>query len=168
MASAEATGDGKEGGGLIGFVIVTALALGLGAGFGFFLADLPAPQAETVDVAGAKSEPTDRDAAKSVVQGVDGTAKLVAMTPIVVNLAQPPDAWIRIEASLLVQGMDFGADILAGQVAEDFVAYLRTATLSQFEGPSGFQNLREDFIDRATIRDREHIKDVIVHGVVIE
>jgi flagellar FliL protein len=168
MASAEATGDGKDGGGLIGFVIVTVLALGLGAGFGFFLADLSAPQVETVDVASAKSEPTDREAAKSVVQGVDGTAKLVAMTPIVVNLAQPQDAWIRIEASLLVQGMDFGADILAGQVAEDFVAYLRTATLSQFEGPSGFQNLREDFIDRATIRDREHIKDVIVHGVVIE
>jgi flagellar FliL protein len=168
MASAAATGDGKDGGGLIGFVIVTALALGLGAGFGFFVADLPAPQTETVDAPGKKSEPTDRDAAKSVVQGVDGTAKLVAMTPIVVNLAQPQDAWIRIEASLLVQGMDFGADILAGQVAEDFVAYLRTATLSQFEGPSGFQNLREDFIDRATIRDREHIKDVIVHGVVIE
>ncbi len=166
MASAEAKGDGKDGGGLIGFVIVTVLALGLGAGFGFFLADLPAPLAETVDAASATSEQT--GAAKSAVQGVDGTAKLVAMTPIVVNLAQPPDAWIRIEASLLVQGMDFGSDVLAGQVAEDFVAYLRTATLSQFEGPSGFQNLREDFIDRATIRDREHIKDVIIHGVVIE
>jgi flagellar FliL protein len=90
------------------------------------------------------------------------------MTPIVVNLAQPRDAWIRIEASLLVDGMEMGADVLAAQLAEDFVAYLRTATLSQFEGPSGFQNLREDFIDRATIRDREHIKDVIIHGVVVE
>ncbi len=90
------------------------------------------------------------------------------MAPIVANLSGPGDSWIRIEASILVQGLDEGAIALAAQLAEDFAAYLKTATLSQFEGPSGFLNLREDFLDRATIRDREHIKDVIIHGVVVE
>lgn len=167
MASADAA-EGKGGGGLIGFAIVTVLALALGAGFGFVLVNMQTAPVEVVADAAAKGEDAETGGPKTAVQSVDATAKLVAMTPIVVNLAQPQDAWIRIEASLLVQGMEFGADILAGQVAEDFVAYLRTATLSQFEGPSGFQNLREDFIDRATIRDPEHIKDVIIHGVVIE
>lgn len=163
MAGSNPKGEEKSGGGLIGIVLVTLLALGLGAGFGLYLASEPKSVAEAD--AGGKKEPT---AEKKSAPGVPSSAILVAMAPIVVNLAEPSDAWIRIEASMLVDGMAQGADVLAAQLAEDFAAYLRTASLSQFEGPSGFQNLREDLIDRATIRDREHIKDVIIHGVVVE
>lgn len=165
MASADAQYAGK-GGGLIGLVVVTLVALGFGAGFGLFLASEPAAVVEA-DPAADRTEKAIKSESKAA-PAVSPTAMLVAMTPIVVNLAVPRDAWIRIEASLLVEGMPQGADVLAAQLAEDFVAYLRTASLSQFEGPSGFQNLREDLIDRAIIRDREHIKDVIIHGVVVE
>lgn len=163
MAGVDAQDEGK-GGGLIGLAVVTFIALGFGAGFGLFLASEPkAVEADT------EAEPAAGKAEKGrPAPSVSPDAQLVAMPPLVVNLAEPRDAWIRIEASLLVDGMKQGGHILAAQLAEDFVAYLRTATLSQFEGPSGFQNLREDFIDRAMIRDREHIKDVIIHGVVVE
>ncbi|WP_295556016.1 flagellar basal body-associated FliL family protein [uncultured Hyphomicrobium sp.] len=154
---------GGGGGGLIGFVVVTLLALGLGAGFGMFVDTAPAP-AEAV----AEAKDKEATAAKAGEKAIGADAKLVALTPIVVNLADPRDAWIRIEASMLVEGMVQGTDSLAAQLAEDFVAYLRTASLSEFEGPSGFQNLREDFLDRAAIRDREHIKDVVIHGIVVE
>jgi flagellar FliL protein len=92
----------------------------------------------------------------------------VELAPIVANLAEPKDAWIRIEASILVDNSLQGADAVAAELAEDVVAYLRTTTLSQFEGASGFQNLREDLKDRAMIRDRDRIKDLVIHGVVIE
>jgi flagellar FliL protein len=155
--------DGKGGGGLIGLIVVTLVALGFGAGFGFFLDG---------QLKSARSKPADQeDEAKTDVpvrSSVPASGKIVAMAPIVANLAQPEDVWIRIEASLLIDGMMQGADVLASQLSQDIVAYLRTATLSQFEGPSGFQNLREDLMDRATIRDRTHIKDVIIHGVVVE
>lgn len=165
MAKSDAKGDGKGGGGgLIGIIVVTLLALGFGAGFGFFLDGKLKSAAE----ANAKQKAKEPEAPEPVKSSVPSTAKLVTMTPIVANLAEPKDAWIRIEASLLMDDMPQGAETLAAQLAEDLVAYLRTATLAQFEGPSGFQNLREDFIDRATIRDRTHIKDVIIHGVVIE
>lgn len=164
MAKTEAAAGKGGGGGVIGLVVVTILALAFGAGFGFFL------DGKLKSEANAKSAPAEAEPAAPKAQKptVSPAAKLVAMAPIVVNLAEPRDAWIRIEASMLVEGMEQGADSLAAQLAEDFVAYLRTASLAQFEGPSGFQNLREDFIDRATIRDRVHIKDVIIHGVVIE
>lgn len=163
MASEGETGATKGGGGLIGFVVVTLLALGFGAAFGMLVNTPPA----TVDAeAGAKDK--EATAAKHAEPAVTSDSKLIQLTPIVVNLAEPRDAWIRIEASMLVEGMMQGADVLAAQLAEDLVAYLRTASLSQFEGPSGFQNLREDFLDRAAIRDREHIKDVIIHGIVVE
>lgn len=154
---------GNSGGGLVGFVIVSVIALGLGAGFGMFLGNVP--KDEPVKAAGKDKAPP---VEKPVAPKGYPDAKLVEMAPIVANLGGPGDSWIRIEASILVQGFDEGANALAAQLAEDFAAYLKTATLSQFEGPSGFQNLREDFLDRATIRDREHIKDVIIHGVVVE
>lgn len=164
MAVSDAQG-GNGGGGLIGFVIVSVIALGLGAGFGMFLGNVPKDDA--VKVAGKEKAPP---VEKPMAPKGYPDAKLVEMAPIVANLGGPGDSWIRIEASILVQGLDEGegAIALAAQLAEDFAAYLKTATLSQFEGPSGFQNLREDFLDRATIRDREHIKDVIIHGVVVE
>ena len=164
MASLDASGGEKSGGGLIGFVIVTLLALGFGAGFGLILDVGPKVEA----VADAADKDAVRKEEKAPTPSVSSAAKLVPMTPIVADLAEPAGTWMRIEASMLVEGLDAGTDILAARLAEDFVAYLRTARLSQFEGPSGFQNLREDFVDRATIRDGEHIKDVIIHGVVIE
>lgn len=163
--SAEAVSKGG-GGGLIGFLLATLIALAVGAGFGFFLDGHlksggpkveQASEAETKKPAAAKPAPV-----------VSATAKLVPLVPVVANLAEPKDAWIRVEASILVDGEIVGIDVLAARLAEDFVAYLRTATLSQFEGASGFQNLRDDLVDRAAIRDQQIIKDVIIHGVVIE
>ncbi len=161
MAAKDPNSGGK--GGFAGFLVATVLALGLGAGFGLFL---DGQMKGTAGAATAVKDDAGRepDAPKPTVARTD---KLVAMAPIVAHLAEPKDALIRIEASLLVDGGAEGADALAAQLAEDYVAYLRTAALTQFQGPSGFQNLREDLMDRATIRDRG-IKDVIIHGVVIE
>jgi flagellar FliL protein len=156
--------ESKGGGGVIGLIVVTVVALGFGAGFGFFLDGQLKSAAETKTASKAK----DTQAPEPPKPGLPTSGKIVAMSPIVVNLAEPHDTWMRIEASILVEGMLQGSDALAAQVSEDFVAYLRTAALSQFEGPSGFQNLREDLMDRATIRDREHIKDIIIHGIVVE
>lgn len=151
------------GGGLVGMVVATLIAIGAGAGFGFFL-DGRMKSAATIK----PDTKADDGEKKERVSTVPPTAQLIAMAPIVVNLSEPKTAWMRIEASILVDGIDAGASTLAAQLAEDMVAYLRTTPLRQFEGPSGFQNLREDFADRASIRDAVHIKDVIIHGMVVE
>lgn len=168
MAKTEARSEGSSGGsssgGLVGLVVVTVLAVVCGAGFGFFLDGQMRSQA-VVKAGENDKEPEKPEDPKSTVPV---TARLVALSPIVVNLAEPKDTWMRIEASILVDGMSQGHETLAAHLAEDMVAYLRTTTLAQFEGASGFMNLREDFLDRAAIRDREHIKDVIIHGVVVE
>lgn len=165
MAKKDANAKAKEGGGgLIGFLLATVLALAVGAGFGFFL--------DGHLKGGAKAEPPPvaekKPEAGKPTPVVSPSAKLITLVPVVTNLAEPKDAWIRVEASMLVEGEVIGMDILAARLAEDFVAYLRTVTLSQFEGASGFQNLRDDLVDRAAIRDKERIKDVIIHSVVIE
>ena len=164
MAGGDNEGS-KGGGGLIGIVVVTHLSLGLGGAFGMFMDSAPA----STEAGGDKKQKDQASKSeKEAGPAISSDSKVVALTPIVVNLAAPSGTWIRVETSVLLEGMEQGGEALAAQLAEDFVAYLRTATLDQFEGPSGFQNLREDFLDRATIRDHEHIKDVIIHGVVVE
>ena len=58
--------------------------------------------------------------------------------------------------------------LLTGRIAEDIVAYLRTTTLAQFEGASGFQNLVEDLDERVRLRGGKDVRELAVHGVVIE
>ncbi|HRN88953.1 flagellar basal body-associated FliL family protein [Hyphomicrobium sp.] len=165
MAKKDTKSEGKGGGGLIGVVIVTVLALACGAGFGFYIdtqlkSRAVATTQEKVEAPAGAPAPA--------APAASPTARLVALAPIVANLSEPSTAWMRVEASILVDDTQPGSDLLAAQLAEDILAYLRTTTLSQFQGASGFQNLREDFRDRAAIRDPGRIKDIIIHGVVVE
>jgi flagellar FliL protein len=158
MAKAAKSGDGNSGG-LAGVVIVTILALAAGAGFGFFLAGSIKPHAEAKGVEPPKPE---------VKINVPPHAKLVELKPIIANLAEPKDAWMRIEATLVLQGEVEGAEALGAKIAEDIAAYLKTTTLAQFEGASGFQNLIEDLDDRVRLRGGKDVRELAVHGVVIE
>lgn len=166
MAGKDSKSGGSGGGGFIGLVVVTVIALGCGAGFGFFMDG----QLKSRSAAGAAPEPEQQQSATPEPNSAvnSPSARLVAMAPIVANLAEPGNVWMRIEASLLIDDTQDGTDALAAQLAEDILAYLKTTTLAQFEGPSGFQNLREDLKDRAAIRDPIRIKDVVIHGVIVE
>lgn len=161
MAKA-AKGKKKEGGSgvITGLVVVTLLAVGVGGGFGFYIsghfAGVP------VEKPGEAHKPEEKKPA------ITSSTQLIELAPIVANLAEPRDVWMRIEASLLIEGASEGVDVLSRHISEDIVAYLKTASLAQFEGASGFQNLREDLMDRARVRDSEHVKDLIIHGIVIE
>jgi flagellar FliL protein len=151
----------KSSGGIAGILIVTLLAAGGGGGFGLHLSGSlkekePPPQK---DAASKKEDEKPKVAADTI---------LVEMTPIIANLAEPKSAWIRIEASLVVGRELEGVQALSGKIAEDITAYLRTTTLAQFEGGSGFQNLREDLNERARLRGGKDVKELVVHGVVVE
>lgn len=165
MARSNAKSEGKGGGGLVGLAVVTVLALAFGAGFGFYI-DAQLKSRAVVKAVQETEEPA--RAAEATAPTLSPSARLVALAPIVANLADPGSVWMRVEASILVDNGSSNSDALAAQLAEDILAYLKTTTLAQFQGPSGFQNLREDFKDRAAIRDPDRIKDVIIHGVVVE
>jgi flagellar FliL protein len=146
---------------MVGILIVTLLAAGGGAGFGFYLSDFlkkEEPPKKTAQA--AKKDEEKPNPAK-------GT-RLVEMTPIIANLAEPKSSWIRIEASLVIDRELEEVQALIGKISEDITGYLKTTTLVQFEGGSGFQNLREDLNERARLRGGKDVKEVIIHGVVVE
>ena len=58
--------------------------------------------------------------------------------------------------------------MLVAQITEDIIAFLRTVTLVQIQGASGFQHLREDLSDRVRVRSGGKIRDLVIQSMIIE
>ena len=58
--------------------------------------------------------------------------------------------------------------MLVAQIAEDIIAFLRTVTLVQIQGASGFQHLREDLNDRVRVRSGGKVRDLVIQSMIIE
>jgi flagellar FliL protein len=59
------------------------------------------------------------------------------LKPIITNLLAPPGVWVRLEGAIVCDGSGPEIDRLAGDIAADTLAYLRTLSLSQIEGADG-------------------------------
>jgi flagellar protein FliL len=94
---------------------------------------------------------------------------LVNLPPIVTNLADPPDAWVRLQASIVFDTQAVPSpDVLAAQISEDFLAFLKTLTVAQIGGASGLQHLREDLNERASIRSEGRVRELIIQALVVQ
>ncbi len=96
-------------------------------------------------------------------------ANLRDLPPIIANLADPPDAWVRIQATLVFDGaLTQKPDVVAAEIAEDILAFMRTLTLAQIAGASGLQHLREDLNERAAIRSNGRVRELILQTLVVQ
>ena len=87
----------------------------------------------------------------------------------VTNLAEPADAWVRIESSIVFKtGALPNPDVTLAEIRADAVAYLRTMSLAQIEGASGLQHLREDLNERVAIRTKGAVRELIVESLVVQ
>lgn len=95
-------------------------------------------------------------------------AKLRPLTPIVTNLAEAKSVWIRIESSLVFDEIPEDADALAARISEDIVGFLRTVSMKQIEGATGFQHLTEDLNERVRVRSSGRVRELIIQGLIVE
>jgi len=150
------------------FIAVLLILTGLGVGFGGLmgLQLLSKMEAATSSKADA---PAGQNAGQALKGRYPASANLRPLPPIVTNLASPGRTWIRLEASLVVDGDQTAeANVLMAQIAEDIIAFLRTVTLVQIQGASGFQHLREDLSDRVRVRSGGKIRDLVIQSMIIE
>jgi len=156
-------GDGKPSAmsGIIGVVVATLLAAGGGVGFG--LKVLPG-----LTGGAHPPEQTKPKAPDSKALAVD-QIRVRQLAPIIANLAQPRETWVRLEASVVLETEDLKElNVLIAKISEDSTAYVRTLTLAHLEGATALQHLKEDLSDRARIRSEGKIKEVIITGLVAE
>jgi flagellar FliL protein len=99
----------------------------------------------------------------------EGGTGLVNLPPIVTNLSQPSDAWVRLQAAIVFDTKAVPMpDVLAAQISEDFLGFLKTLTVAQIGGASGLQHLREDLSERATIRSEGRVRELIIQTLVVQ
>lgn len=143
------------------FLVLTLLAAGAGSMAGLHLA-------ENVRAAIAEARGEDEGPPMPNPDYAAGMARH-EVPAIVANLASPPDVWIRIESSIVFADAEIARpDILAGEIAEDMLAYLRTVSLAQIEGPSGLLHLREDLSERVAIRSNHSVRELIIETMVVQ
>ncbi len=139
--------------------LVTALAAGAGLLIGPEIADIGRAE---------RPEGIEAPASRSPRQSRSDSATLVPLSPIVVSLTSAERTWIRLEASILVEGRPSDAPLLAAKVAEDILAFLKTVSLAQIEGGSGFLFLRDDLNDRVRQRSDQKIRELVIRTFAIE
>lgn len=95
--------------------------------------------------------------------------QLRQLAPIITNLAQPSDAWIRLQAAIVFDAKSAAKpDVDAAEITADILAFLRTLSIDQIAGASGLAHLREDLNERAAIRSEGRVREVIIQTLVVQ
>jgi len=168
-ANDEAEGAGEEkkkGGGvlmtIVGLLVVTLLAGGAGAGIGFYLAGA----IEETVTAKLKEEPEEENRPELRYAG---DMVLQPIEPVITNLADPSDVWVRLETAIVFpNGKLPEPQVTAAEIRQDIVAYARTIPLKQLEGASALQHLRDDLNERVQIRTNGEVSELVILSMVVQ
>lgn len=167
-------GEGKKKSGLMALLIPLVVLTAVGGGGGWVIGNMLAPQVKQAEDAAKAAEEAAAGEhggeAKKEEEGLPPISTeangVVALEPITTNLAYPSENWIRLEVALLFNGPP---DVkIAEDVHQDIMAYLRTVSLQQVEGPRGFQYLKDDLQERVDLRSEGRVSKVMFRTLVIE
>ncbi|THV23703.1 flagellar basal body-associated FliL family protein [Peteryoungia ipomoeae] len=165
---------GKKKSGLMGLVIPLVVLTLVGGGGGWVIGGMLSPRvqqaadvAKAAEEAAAGAEGKDGKKAEEGLPTISTEANgVVALEPITTNLAYPSENWVRLEVAILFNGPP---DVkVAEDVHQDIMAYLRTVSLQQIEGPRGFQYLKDDIEERVDLRSEGRVSKVMFRTFVIE
>jgi len=153
-ASAQATPAKRPRGSLIEMAIVICLAACAGAAF------------EALRPAAA---PAPEKSAEAPVSAPVEASTVVDLPPIVTNLGAPQDTWVRLEGSIVFDPKTLPhPETVAGEIGDDVLAYLRTVSLHQLEGPIGLENIRQDLNERAATRSGGKVRAFVIKTLVVQ
>lgn len=166
-------GQAKKKSGLMALVIPLVVLTAVGGGGGWVIGNMLAPQVKQAEDAAKAAEAAAGEEGGEDKKDEEGLPPIsteangvVALEPITTNLAYPSENWIRLEVALMFNG---APDVqIAEAVHQDIMAYLRTVSLQQVEGPRGFQYLKDDLQERVDLRSEGRVSKVMFRTLVIE
>lgn len=146
---------------LLGGLVLTLIAGAGGAGLGIHLA----ATVEEVVTARVKALPEPALPALKY----DGDMVLQSLKPVIANLGDPTDTWLRLETAIVFEnGALPDPHVTAADIEQDIVAYARTVTMEQLAGPSALQHLREDLNERVAVRTNGLVTELIITTLVVQ
>ena len=146
-------------------LVLTGLGVGFGGLFGLQLVGRMEKAADGEKPPQQAAAPSAGPASKAAMPATSACGHCRRSSPTLPAPARPGSA-SRRSSSWTSRRPDAGT--LSAQIAEDIVAFLRTVSLTQIEGASGFQHLREDLNDRVRVRSGGKVRDLVVQSMIIE
>lgn len=91
------------------------------------------------------------------------------LAPVVTNVALPPDSWVRLEASIIYDQADLeNAELTSSEISGDLMAFMRTVSLREIQGPEGLMYLRQELRERIALRTERKVKDIVIQTLVVQ
>jgi Flagellar basal body-associated protein FliL len=158
-------------------VSLMGLILGFFIAIALFPADTPAPVEKVgslvekpVDEGGHRTSQEEAVAIGSVADEVPhGPVSIVKLEPIVTNLSDTADVWVRLEASMLFDGEAVeNKDVLAAKLSQHVLAYLRTLKLTDLQGSGAVNAIVQDLNEITTTISDGQAQGVLISGLVFE
>ncbi|WP_114943971.1 flagellar basal body-associated FliL family protein [Microvirga calopogonii] len=141
--------------------LLTLLSAAVGGGFGLVMVSGIERQVEEK----YKALPQKPE----VVSPYKGNIAVKKLAAVVTNLAGSESDWVRLEASIVYKpGEEQHPDVLASETRQDILSYMRTVSLAQIQGPSGLLHLREDLNERARLRSKGVIQELVLETLVVQ
>ncbi len=142
-------------------VLLTTLSVATGGGFGLIL--VPSIERRVEEKLKAASE-------KAVVTSpYSGNIAVRKLAPVVTNLVGSENDWIRLETSVIYKAnADLNPEVMAAELRQDALAYLRTLSVAQIQGASGLLHLREDLNERAQLRSKGIVQELVVETLIVQ
>ena len=138
-------------------LLLTILAVAAGLGLGVHLV-------RYAQVADASKQQSAATSDESDLR----TSRLYRLKPIVTNLSEPADVWLRLDAAIVFEDEMPNSEVVSAKISEDLLAFLKTLKVGQLEGATQLQHLREDLKDRVAIRSGGDVKDLIIESLVVQ
>ena len=170
MAEAEPQAGAKKKSSFMSMLIEWLLATMIAGGAGAALQAMhPPPPEKPADLASSKKDEKKDEPKFEVAANCGPGPSLVDLPPIVTNLASPADTWVRLEAAIVFDPKALlHADVVAAEIATDELAYLRTTSVNELQGPIGLENIRQDLRDRAFVRSNGKVIDLLLKTLVLQ
>ncbi len=138
--------------------LLTPLAALAGALVGWYLVDTAQKPTRSARPAAAAQEPA-----------FPAGTRLVELTPVITNLGDPAETWVRLQAAIVLDATEARKpELVAAEIAEDILGYLRTISLASIGGASGLRHLREDLDERARIRSGGKVRELVIRALVVQ
>ena len=171
-------------GGLKSLIFASVGVILLGLLLGFFgspivlQANLPKPEAQDGTSPEKPAEADAHGVAKETPEAADagetkevshGPPSIVRMQPIVTNLSDTTDVWVRLEGSLLFDSkIEENPDIMAARLSQYVLAYLRSLKLSDLQGQGAVNAIVQDLNEITSSMSEGKVHGILISGLVFE
>jgi flagellar FliL protein len=166
LKKAELAPKAARAGRLIGLMVSAVAITGVAGGGGVLLG---LKTAATIERAIAEQDAATPVEQRSPSAKYDGDMVVKPIEAVITNLASPAETWIRLETAMVFKSRAIdNPEVIAAELRQDMLAYLRTISIGQLEGPSALQHLREDLNERARLRTKGQVSELVIETLVIQ